>query len=164
MAARSVFQFFPSMGGPYGSAFPEPIRDEDGYDRGRLRFDGGTDEYWVFEAIAPVDITTPMTAYIKYAMVTENSGTIAWSVAVEAITDGDHDLTAGNYFDSENAFSADTVPATLGQHKTASKELTNADSISAGDLVRFRVLNDVSGGSTTGEADFLGMEIQDDGG
>lgn len=164
MAARSILQFFPDMGRPFGSAFPEFQPNPDGYDRGILAFDDSQDESWVWTFIAPVGITTPLTGFLKYRMASAVTGTVAWSIAIEAIADGDHDLDAGSYFDAENLFTADTVPGTLGSHKTASKTLTNPDSIQAGMLCRLRLTRDYDQGSASGDAEFLGLEIQDDGG
>lgn len=70
------------------------------------------------------------------------TGSIAWEVYVEAVTDADAtDLDAGTSFDSANAATV-AVPATAGYLDVVSITLTNKDSVAAGDMVRFLVRRD----------------------
>jgi hypothetical protein len=166
MAARSILQFLPEGGRPFGANFPEYQADVNGYDRVILAFDDSTDEYWVWSFVAPVGITTPLTAKVIYRLAsdTNTSHTVQWSIAIEAFSDGEVDTDAGSSFDTENAFTAQNIPGTAGHTKTASLQLTNVDSIAAGDLCRLRLLRDVSGDDASGDAEVFAVEIQDNGG
>lgn len=101
--------------------------------------------------------TGAVTAVVDY-FTSVTTGSFTFAVEVEAIAEGDTvDLDSANSFDSANS-SADTVPGTAGYLAQHSITLTNADSIAAGDMVRFR-LSRTDG--TTGIAYITSLEIRD---
>jgi hypothetical protein len=75
------------------------------------------------------------------------------------------DTDTADSFDSVNTGTDATVPATAGYVDTVSITLTNADSIAAGDLVRFRLTRAVANAADTATGDCLALaiEIQDAG-
>ena len=129
-----------------------------------LGFDTTTSEtaYWTF--VAPQGWTGTVTAVLSYAMATATSGGVAFDVAIEAITSGDAlDTDAATGFDTVNAGNDATVPGTAGYMEQLSITLTNADSITAGDLVRLSVARDVADAAdtATGDCYVFAVEIRD---
>ena len=119
-----------------------------------LGFDTTTSEtaYWTF--VAPQGWIGTVTAVISYAMASATSGGVAFDVALEAITSGDAlDTDASPSFDTVNAGNDATVPGTAGYMEQLSITLTNADSITAGDLVRLSVARDVADAADTATGD-----------
>jgi hypothetical protein len=167
MAARTVALFLPGDGQFKTTTFPGPgISSDASGARPYLAFDAAADEAVYFEWLALQGITTPLTAVVTYAMASATSGNIIWDVAVECITDGDAlDTDASESLDTANASSATAVPGTAGYIDQISITLTNNDSVTAGDMVRFRLRRNGSSGSdtATGDAIFLRLEIRDDG-
>ena len=134
--------------------------------RPALAFDATTAEACQWTGVAPVGLTGTLTARVLYAMASATSGGVAFSVEVEAITPVDStDTDAADSFDSANTGTDATVPGTAGYLDVVSVTLTNADSIAAGDLVRFRLTRAVSNGSdtATGDALCVAFEVQDAG-
>ena len=118
------------------SAFPNLTRVNS---RPVLAFSEATaqDAYWT--DVAPQGSWTSVTLYI-YCICAVASGGIRWEAALEAVTDGDAlDLDAAASFDTANAASIASVPATAGHLKVLAITLTNADSIAAGDLFRLKL-------------------------
>lgn len=129
-----------------------------------LAFDASTSEtaYWTF--VAPQGITGTWTAVISYAMASATSGGVAFDVALEALTTGDAtDTDAATSFDTANTGTDAGVPGTAGYMEQISVTLTNADSITAGDLVRVSLARAVANGSdtATGDAYVLAVELRD---
>jgi len=168
MAARTVAIFLPTDGQFKSTTFPAPgVSSDASGARALLAFDATADEAVYFDWVAPVGITTPLTAKITYAMASATSGNTVWDVAVEAISDGDSvDTDSSESLDSVNASSATAAPGTAGYIDQISITLTNNDSVAAADMVRFRLRRTGSSGSdtATGDANFFRLEIQDDGG
>lgn len=131
--------------------------------RPALAFDAATSEacYWTF--VAPQGITTPLTAVITYCMASATSGAVYFRGYIEAITAADAtDTDATTSFDSANSGNG-TVPATAGYIQQISITLTNNDSITAGDYVRFQLDRDAANASdtATGDAYVYLVEIRD---
>lgn len=130
-----------------------------------LAFDATTDETAYWTAIAPQGITGTLTAVISY-IATATTGTVGFQVQVEAVSDGDTspDLDSATSFDAANSASV-TVPATAGLIDQVSITLTNADSIAAGDYVRFGLNRDADGSAVSdtaaGDVYVLAVEIRD---
>ena len=126
-----------------------------------LLFDASVDETAYWTVIAPQGLTNALSAKIHYACANATSGTAAWQVSVEAVSDGDAtDLDAGTSFDTANQGTG-TVPGTNGYIDVISVTLTNADSIAAGDYVRFAINRDVSADSVSNDLAQLVVEIQE---
>lgn len=128
-----------------------------------LAFDAATSEacYWTF--VAPQGVTTPLTAVITYCMASATSGAVYFRGYIEAITAADAtDTDATTSFDSANSGNG-TVPATAGYIQQISITLTNNDSITAGDYVRFQLDRDAANASdtATGDAYVYSVEIRD---
>lgn len=165
MAARTLFILTPNA-----AEFPtsNPAVPDRSNGRPILKYDATTDwtAYWT--VIAPQDITTPLTGVVTYAMATATSGAVGMQITVEAISDGDTvDTDATTSFDSVNNSASTTVPATAGYIDQISITITNADSIAAGDYVRFGLNRDGDGSaitdSATGNQNVYTLEIRDDG-
>lgn len=160
MATRALFT-------PFDSTFPTSNYPELKLINGRpvLGFDASTAETCYFTAIAPQGLTGAMTFVFKYMMASATSGKVDFEVAVEAVTPGDSvDLDATTSFDTANTITAPTVPGTAGYVGEISCTLTNADSMAAGDLVRFSLKRDAADGTNdtaSGDCYFLGGEFRD---
>lgn len=130
-----------------------------------LAFDASTQETAYWTLVAPQGLTGALSCVITYMMASATSGTIEYEVAVEAITDADAtDLDAATSFDTVNASGAITVPGTAGYIDQVSVTLTNADSVSAGDLVRISISRDADDGTNdtaTGDLYLLMAELRE---
>lgn len=163
MAARTIERFTPADAVTNGGTFGTP--GQDGQNRPYIRqASGGSFDFanW----IAPQGITPPLTAILKYRMVTATSGNVEARIAIEAITPGDAvDTDSASSFATDNDSGDVAVPGTAGYIGQISWTLTNNDTIAAGDVCRFRVSRIApSTGAATGDWDFLALELQDDGG
>lgn len=126
-----------------------------------LLFDASTDETAYWTIVAPQGLSGALSAKIHYICSNATSGTAAWQVAVEAVSDGDAtDLDAGTSFDTQNAGTG-TVPGTNGYLDVISITLTNDDSIAAADYVRIAVNRDVSADGVANDLALLVVEIQE---
>jgi hypothetical protein len=129
-----------------------------------LGFDASTQETCYWTTVAPQGITGTWTAVISFIMASDNNTahTVQFGVAVEAVTSGDAtDLDAGTSFDTENTANT-TIPGTVGYMKQLSITLTNMDSITAADYVRFQLQRNVAGtDDATGDCYVLEVEIRD---
>lgn len=119
------------------------------------------------ELVMPTQYTgSGLTAIVHAASKSATSSNFRWDVLVEAKTpDTDTlDMEAANSWDSVNAASM-AVAATAGNPMDLSITLTNADSVAAGDLVRFGLRRDTdhADDAAGGDAMFFCMEIADDG-
>lgn len=150
---------------PLAAEFPAsnfPALGIDGQSRPYLAFDTTTAEtcYWTF--IAQQGLSGALTAIVTYRAASATSGTAAFSVAIEAITDGDStDTDAGSSFDTANSPSAVTVPGTAGYIDQYSITLTNADSIAAGDYARLSLTRNVSSDNASGDLQVLAVELRE---
>lgn len=126
-----------------------------------LLYDASTDETAYWTVVAPQGLSGALSAKIHYICANATSGTAAWQVSVEAVSDGDAtDLDAGTSFDTANAGTG-TVPGTNGYIDVISVTLTNDDSIAPGDYVRFAINRDVSADSVSNDLALLVVEIQE---
>lgn len=150
---------------PFNAEFPAtnfPALLIDGQSRPYLAFDTTTSEtcYWTF--VAPQGLTGALTAIVTYRAASATSGTAAFSVALEAITDGDStDTDAASSFDTANSPSAVTVPGTAGYIDQYSITLTNADSIAAGDICRLSLARNVASDNASGDLQVLAVELRE---
>lgn len=126
-----------------------------------LLFDATTGETVYWTIVAPQGLSGALSAKVHYITSNATSGTAAWDVAVEAITDADAtDLDAGTSFDTVNGGTG-TVPGTNGYLDVISITLTNADSIAAADYVRISLARDVAADSVANDLAVLLVEIQE---
>jgi hypothetical protein len=162
MAARSVATLLPEAAHFPSSSFPQLMLVNR---RPVLAFDAATDESAIWSFVAPVGITTPLTAKVHYFMASATSGDVDVDGSVEAITDGDSiNLNTTDSFDSVNSTDNTTVPGSTGNPDVISITLTNNDSIAAGDLCRFKLTRDADQDTASGDMYVTAVEIQDDGG
>lgn len=132
--------------------------------RPALAFDATTEETCYFVGVAPQGLTGALSAIIRYIMASATSGGVAFGVSVEAVTDGDAvDLDAADSFDTENVGTVASVPGTAGHIDELSITLTNADSVAAGDALRFRLARKVGNAAdtATGDCYVLSVEIRE---
>lgn len=150
---------------PTAAEFPSanfPALAVDGQSRPYLAFDTTTAEtcYWTF--VAPQGLTGALTAIVTYRAASATSGTAAFSVALECITDGDTtDTDSASSFATANSPSAVTVPGTAGYIDQYSITLTNADSIAAGDYARLSLARNVSSDNASGDLQVLAVELRE---
>ena len=129
-----------------------------------LAFDDSTSETCYWTTVIPQGWTAPATAVISYAMASATSGGVAFDVAVEALTSGDAtDTDATTSFASVNTGTDAGVPGTAGYMEQISVTLSNLDSATAGDLVRFSLARATSNATdtATGDAYVFALEIRD---
>ena len=129
-----------------------------------LGFDASTSETCYWTTVIPQGWTAPATAVISYAMASATSGGVAFDVAVEALTSGDAtDTDATTSFASVNTGTDAGVPGTAGYMEQISVTLSNLDSATAGDLVRFSLARATSNATdtATGDAYVFSIEIRD---
>jgi len=150
---------------PLSAEFPAsnfPALAFDGQSRPYLAFDTSTDEtcYWTF--VAWQGISGTLTAVVTYRAASATSGTAAFEIALECITDGDTtDTDSASSFATVNTASAVTVPGTAGYIDQVSITLTNNDSIAAGDYCRLKFNRDVSADNASGDIQVLAVEIRE---
>lgn len=150
---------------PLSAEFPSsnaPALGIDGQSRPYLAFDTTTAEtcYWTF--VAPQGLSGALTAVVTYRAASATSGTAAFSVALECITDGDStDTDAASSFATANSPSAVTVPGTAGYIDQYSVTLTNDDSIAAGDYCRLSLARNVASDNASGDLQVLAVEIRE---
>lgn len=129
-----------------------------------LAFDAGTQETAYFTVAVPVGWTGTVTAVISYFMASATTGGVAFDVAVEAVSSGDAlDLDATSSFDTVNAGSDASVPATAGYMDQLTITLSNLDGAAVGDYLRFSIARDVADAADTATGDcYVAMvEIKD---
>ena len=129
-----------------------------------LAFDATTSETCYWTTVIPQGWTGTVTAVISYSMASATSGGVAFDVAVEAITSGDAtDTDATTSFASVNTGTDAGVPGTAGYMEQISVTLSNLDSATAGDLVRFSLARATSNATdtATGDAYVFALEIRD---
>lgn len=126
-----------------------------------LLFDASTGETAYWTVVAPQGLSGALSAKIYYITANATSGTAAWDVAIEAITDADTtDLDSTTSFATVNGGTG-TVPGTNGYLDVISVTLTNDDSIAVADYVRISVARDVAADSVANDLALLVVEIQE---
>lgn len=163
MATRAVFDadnaYFPS------TLFPQLLTIHATERIRVLAFDAATVEGCRWKTIAPQGLTGTQTAIITYCMASATTGLVDFEVSVQALSDGDAvDIDAATSFDTVNAITAPTVPATAGHIDQVTCTLTNADSMAAGDLVVFKLerdADDATNDTATGDCYVITVEWRD---
>ena len=98
-----------------------------------LLFDDTTDELLTWSFRMPDNYASGLTAKWQYSMVSATTGVVAVRAQVMAASVGDP-VNVDSY-DTLQASSDDTVPATAGNVKEISLTLVNADGLVAGDHI-----------------------------
>lgn len=104
----------------------------------------------IFQFRAPSDLASGSALKLIYDTIKGETGDIRLTVEVMCVSDGE--LANAASFDTANA-ATDTVEATVGKINALSITLTNADSITAGDLVLIRLRRTPAHASDTCNAD-----------
>lgn len=130
-----------------------------------LAYDASTAETAYWTRRAPTGLTGTLTATVHYFMASATTGKVDFEMQVEAVTPADAvDLDATTSFDTANTITAPTVPGTAGYLGSFTCTLTNADSIAAGDQVRFslkRDATDATNDTAAGDCYVTGVLIDD---
>lgn len=159
--ARTLYSFSPLSAVPTNGTFPELLEFHATERRKGLAYDAAAIEVAAFDFIAPVGITTPISAVLKFVMASATSGNVVMSGTLECITDGDTtDLDAAVSYDTANVSAATAVPATAGIMKELSITLTNNDAIAAGDKCRIKIQRDATNGSDTAAGDLYLTDVE----
>lgn len=126
----------------------------------RMLFDDTTDEFchWTFRM--PQDYASALVLKVQYSMASATSGNVVISCDVMAVSDGDAAAVDSDSYDTTNASSTITVPATAGYIDEISLSLSNADSVAAGDFVAIRFFRDGSADSATGDMELIAASIE----
>lgn len=125
-----------------------------------LNFDAATTEYAQVSFEAPADLTGPFFVDLDWAT-TATSGTVIWSVQVEAVTPADalNVLTTASYAAANTASAS--APASAGVLARTTVTLTNNDSLAAGDRVRLLISRDAPADTAAGDVSLLGIAFRD---
>ena len=106
-------------------------------------------------------LTSPVLK-LQYAMASAAAGSVVLAAEVMAVTpDSDaQDIDADSY-DTANS-TTDAAPGTAGHLGEAAITLTNADSLTAGDLVKLRLSRDADNASdtATGDLELLAASLE----
>lgn len=126
---------------------------------------GSTAESCYWETVAPQGITGTWTAVISYFMDTGGtSGGVAFDISVEAVTGGDStNLASSSSFDTANTGYDSAVPGTAGYMEQISITLTYMDSVTQGDILRFKLTRNTGHANDTCAYDcfVIALEIRD---
>lgn len=124
-------------------------------------FDDTTDEilYWTFRV--PPDYSSAPVMKLPFCMTSAVTGTLGLRVEVMSVSPGDAASIKTASFDTANTGSA-TVPATTaGRLGEISINLTNNDSMAAGDQAIIKVSRNTSvGGNAVGDAELLDSTME----
>lgn len=111
-----------------------------------LAYDKDTDESAMWTFVAPQGLSGALSAIIHLVAPTGSATATYWEASIEAITPGDSLSLAGDDFATVNTGNV-TMPGTTGYQTSLTIALTNADSIAAGDYVRFKLTRDANNAS-----------------
>ena len=136
---------------PYGPAFvANTSSDTPAIARPALAFDNSNDETAISVPFEwPAEYTSTTVTAAVYFHTTANQGTVTWALQVEKASGVNLKDGAAN-FDSANTFTT-TAAAATGFTTKVTKEITNLDSVAAGDLVYLKLFRDA--GTGTGDED-----------
>jgi len=126
-----------------GDFITNPARIDNGLGGGALLFAADQTEsaMWVFRM--PENYGSALTAKLQYSMASATSGKVDMEVEVMAVSDGDsQDLDTASFAAVNEIAGGTTVPGTAGYLDEISITLSNADSLTAGDLVYIRINRD----------------------
>lgn len=124
-----------------------------------LLFDGTTDELITFPVRIPDDYGSGLTVKFQYSMVSATTGVVAIRAQVMAASVGDNIDT--DSYDTLQASSDATVPATAGLMDEISLALTSVDSLTAGDYMSIQLgrENGTSGTNATGDMEVWAIAL-----
>ena len=121
-----------------------------------------SDEEAMWDITGWEGLTTPVTAIVNFTCAA-NTGNVQFNASVEAITPNVDtiDMATATGYDTENTGTPQTVPGTAGHPGSQSITLTNDDGIAVDDMVRIMVACDVTGSTTAGDVQIIGVAIKD---
>lgn len=124
-----------------------------------LLFDGTTDELITFSFRMPSDYASGLTVKWQYSMVSATANNVAIRAQVMASSDGDNIDT--DSYDTLQASSDATVPATAGLMDEISLALTSVDSLAAGDYISVQLgrENGTTGTNATGDMEVWAIAL-----
>lgn len=128
-----------------------------------LEFDTTTQEAAAFVGVMPRSYSSGGITVALHWMTSATTGTGAWDVAIERISDGSTDLDADS-FAAAKAVAPVTVPATAGVAAVGSVAFANGsemDGVSAGELFRLRVRRDVANDTAASDLRLLAIEVRE---
>ena len=122
-------------------------------------FDANTDEHIMAQFIMPGNYASGPVLKVYYKCASATSGSFCVQGRLMAVTDADAADMDGDEFSTANAGNA-TVPGTAGYMDVLSIELSNADSVAAGDHVALCLNRDISEDSVAGDIEVVGCDLQ----
>ena len=123
----------------------------------KLLFDTTTAEAAVWQFRMPTNFSSTLVSKIQYAMASATSGTVAFDIAIWAVADGEDIDTVS--FDTVTSTTAITVPGTAGFVDSLSTDLTNEDSVAAGELCIVQLSRDVAADSAAADCEVLSFSL-----
>jgi hypothetical protein len=127
-------------------------------DRPVLAFDDSTDEFVIFQGIAPVYLDTSKNwfAQIIWAADTATAGDVRWEVRSEEDAEGDIDIDSDNFVGS--AFILEDTQGTAGQLTYSIVNLGSLG-IQPGEAFRIQIFRDTSEDTMTGDAQIVWVHL-----
>ena len=130
-----------------------------------LDFDGtaATGEQAVFHGVMPQNYAAGNITVIVFYTSKGTTNAVEWEVAFERHQANTTDLDVDN-FATAQAFTADTVPGTLGVLTTHSLTVTagaNTDNVAAGDSFRLKIQRDSTNDTNNDDAELHRVELQE---
>lgn len=157
MATATIL--LPIQGGKIGGSFiTNGAQIDGGAGAWKMLFDATTEEESIWQFRMPGDYASGPVSKIQYAMASAEANTVAFDISIMAVADGE-DIDSDS-FDTVNSTTAITVPGTAGLIDSISTALSNADSVSAGELVLVKLARDVALDTATGDAELLTFSIE----
>lgn len=123
-------------------------------------FDAAAEEWCTWQFRMPADYASAPVAVVQWKAASATSGGVVWDVRVAAVTAGDSADVDAKGFASANVATG-TAPATAGFLVDTSVPLSNADSVTAGDLVIVRLARAAAnaGDTATGDAEVVTVGV-----
>ena len=121
-------------------------------------FDASTDEFIVIAFIIPNNYVSTPVCDIYYKCTSDTSGTAAFEVRVQAVTDADAQDVDADAFATVNAGTG-AIPATAGRLDVISISLSNFDSGASGDFITIAINRNISADDVTGDLEFVGANF-----
>lgn len=129
----------------------------------RLLCDATTDESGVWQFRMPTNYASGLVVKIQYSMASATANSVTFEGYIMAVSDNDTADVVTESYDTVN-FGSATVPGTAGYIDEISINLTNADSLAAGDFVKFKFARDANGtngtDNATGDAEILNISLE----
>lgn len=129
-----------------------------------LDFDATTQETAVFFGFMPTGYGGGnLIVSVYVALTSATTGTVGFDTAIERINASGLDIDSDS-FATDQTLTATTVPGTSGQILKLAVTITagaNTDSLAAGEAFRLRIRRDVANDTATGDAEVLGVTLEE---